>query len=203
MPMTLFYVPQTRAVRVRWLLEELGVPYELHRLDPSKRETHGTDYLKLNPLGQVPTLRDGDAVLTESLAICHYLADKFADQGLAPEPGIPARAEYERWMAFSMVALERWVDTVNQHQVRLPEAERVPAVIPWARRRFDEAARVLTDALGGRQVLVGDRFTVADLMTASVLGWARLLGMLEEHPLLVEYCRPHFSRPAAKRSRAD
>ena len=85
MSLTLYYQPNTRAGRPRWLLEELGVPYELDRSDA---------YRTLHPLAKVPALRDDDMVMFESVAICIYLADKFADQGLAPPLDSPLRGPY-------------------------------------------------------------------------------------------------------------
>jgi glutathione S-transferase len=202
--MKLSYVPHTRAVRARWMLEELEVPYELHRLDPASRENRQPPYLRLNPLGQVPTLVDGDVVIFESLAICLYLADRFPDRGLAPPPGSPERGAYYQWSVFSMVTVEKAVDQVSQHTVRLPQAERLPAMVEAGRARFREAAAVVDGALEGRLFLAGDRFTAADLMMASVLGWGKLLGLLGEgFPRLADYIRRQVSRPAAKRARAD
>ncbi len=201
--MKLYYVPSTRAGRARWMLEELEIPYELHRLDPSVRENRQPPYLALNPLGTVPTLVDGDVVVYESLAICLYLADKFPDKGLAPPPGSPERGPYYQWSVFSMVTLEKGLDLVNLHTVRLPEDKRIPQAAEMGRARFLEAAAVLDQALADREYLVGGRFTTADLVTGAVLGWGKLFGLLGDHPRLVDYVRRQVGRPAARRSRAD
>jgi glutathione S-transferase len=202
--MKLYYVPQTRSMRARWMLEELEVPYELHRLDVSTREHRQPAYLALNPLGRVPTLADGEVVVHESLAICLYLADRHPERGLAPPPTSPERGSYYQWSVFSMVSVEKGLDLVHQHAVRLPEAERSPAAAEAGRRTFREAAAVVEQALGDRDHLVGDRFTTADLMMASVLGWGKLMGLLgEDFPRLTAYVRKHLARPAAKRARVD
>ena len=201
--MKLYYVPMTRAGRARWMLEELEVPYELHRLDVTTQENKGAAYRAIHPLGQVPALVDGDVTVFESLAVLLYLADKYPEKGLAPPVGSPLRGAYYTWSVYSMVTVERAVDQVNQHTVRLPAAERVPAAAEAGRARFREAAEVVDRALDGRPYLIGDGFTAADLMMASVLGWGRLMGMLGDQPRLEDYVKRHVSRPAAKRSRAD
>src|SRR5438874_13750739 len=104
--MKLYYVPRTRAGRVRWMLEELAVPYEISRLDPALRQQKDPAYLALNPNGTVPTLTDGDVTMYESAAICMYLADKFPDAGLAPPLGSRDRALYYQWIVYAMVTVE-------------------------------------------------------------------------------------------------
>lgn len=201
--MKLYYVPMSRAGRPRWLLEELGVPYELVRLDVAAGANRQPEYLAINPLGHVPTLVDGKTVIYESLAICLYLADKYPERELAPPASSPARGPYLQWAVFSMVTLEQAVEQYYEHTVHLPNAERVALRATAARRHFDEAARVITAALGGREYLVGDHFTVADLMVGSVLAWGRSLGLLAEHSALEVYGKRLATRPAARRARAD
>ena len=130
--MKLYYVPNTRAHRCRWLLEELEVPYELHRLDLAAGEHKQPPYLELQPHGAVPVLVDGETVVFESAAICLYLADRFPERGLAPRAGDPARGAYYQWLVYSISELEPPVALTFAHKVRLPEANRVPAmVVTW------------------------------------------------------------------------
>jgi glutathione S-transferase len=202
--MKLYYVPATRSTRPRWLLEELEVPYELVRLDPRKKENRAPEYLAINPTGHVPAFVDDDGTpMFESLAICLHLADRFPEKGLAPPVGDPERGRYLTWAVFSMVSLEKSVDLVSKHTARLPEAERVASVAAAMTRTFHEDAAVVEAALQGKEYLVGGRFTVADLMMTATLGWAKLLGLLAEHPVLEEYVRRNLARPAAKRGRKD
>src|SRR5262245_54564827 len=111
----LYYYPLTRAARVRWLLEEIGKPYELVRVDLAAGEQRNPDYLALNPNGTVPTLVDGDFVLFESAAIVQYLADKFPEAQLAPPVGTPARGKYYQWIHYAMSALEPPAVTIFLH----------------------------------------------------------------------------------------
>src|SRR5256885_9492904 len=99
--MKLYYAPQTRATRPRWMLEEIGVPYELVRLQLSKGEHKQPEYLKIHPHGAVPAYSDGEVTMFESAAICAYLADKFPDKRLAPPLGSPQRGLYYQWLVYA------------------------------------------------------------------------------------------------------
>lgn len=198
----LYYVPMTRAMRPRWLLEELGVPYELVRLDPSRQETRTGTYLRVHPLGHVPALDDDGTVIIESAAIALHLADRFPDRGLAPAPGSPDRGRYYQWIVYAVVTVEPQVATVAE-QGRLAPGERSEQVVEKARARFREVAAPLETHLAGRSFMVGDRFTAADVVVASVLAWARSIGLLGELPACAAYAREMLSRPASKKARAD
>src|SRR5579875_974030 len=102
----LYYAPMSRAVRPRWVLEEIGAPYELVKIDLAKNEQKRPEYLAVNPNGTVPALEDGDLRLFESAAICQYLADKFPEARLAPPPGTPARGLYYQWIHYAMSGVE-------------------------------------------------------------------------------------------------
>jgi glutathione S-transferase len=200
--MKLYFVPMTRSARPRWVLEELGVPYELIRLDPRKGETRTPEYLALNPCGHVPTLVDGDQVITESAAIAMHLADKFPEKGFAPPAGAPERAEYYQWILYAMATLEVPLATVFQHTVRLEESKRLPAAVELARAQFTREIAFAEQRLSGREFVVGGKMSAADVVLAAVLGWAKSLGLLSaEHPVSTEYANRLLSRPAAKRAR--
>lgn len=198
----LYYVPKTRAIRPRWLLEELGVPYELVRLDPSKGETRTDTYLKLNPLGHVPALEDDGTVIAESTAIVLHLADRFPEKSLAPAPGSPDRARYYQWMIHAMVTLEPQLGVISE-QARLPPEERNEKVAEKAKVRFRQEVAALEAHLKGRSFVVGDRFTAADVVVGAVLSFARMNGVLEELPACAAYAQAMLGRPAAKKARED
>ena len=201
--MKLYYAPQTRAGRPRWLLEELGAPYELVRLDFSKGEHKAPEYMKIHPHGAVPALVDGDVAMFESAAICMYLADKFADKRLAPPVGTPARATYYQWMVYSMATLEPPVLQIFLNTVMLPEAERSTAAVEKARAAFTQVADVLERALAGRTHLLGEQFSAADVMIGSTLNWASFMGLLKGRTALEAYVKRLAERPAFQRARAD
>ena len=206
MSLKLFYVAFTRAGRARWMLEELGVPYELERIDPrEKKENRTPEYLeKVHPLGHVPALRDsdGDVTMFESAAICMYLADKFPEKQLAPPPGSPARAGYYQWMVYSMSELEPTVAAVSGYN-KLPEDKKDPARLAELRGKFAHVAGPIQKHLATREYMLGGEFQAVDVMIAGVLGWAKVSGLLDNQPELTAYVRRCTSRPAAQRSRAD
>jgi glutathione S-transferase len=197
----LYYVPKTRAMRPRWALEELGVPYELVRLDPAKRETHTETYLKINPLGHVPALEDGGAVVVESAAIIMHLADKHPEKGLAPALGTPERGRWYQWIVYAMATLEPLVALVSE-QGRLAPEERSEAFANRMKARFVKESALAEQHLQGREFVL-DRFTAADVVLGSVLGWARMIGMCDERPACAAYAKAMLARPAAKKARED
>src|SRR5712691_10913375 len=137
--MKLYYSPQSRAVRPRWMLEEIGEPYELARLQLGT-DNKKPEYLKINPNGAVPTLVDGDLVLFESAAICQYLADRHPEKRLAPPAGGPARGLYYQWIHYAMSALEPPLVTIFLHTTGTPmgrpQLERIPQLVPEARAQL-------------------------------------------------------------------
>jgi glutathione S-transferase len=187
MSITLHYAPNSRAGRVRWLLEELGVPYELRRWT-LYTETKSDAYRAIHPLGKVPALEIDGRTMLESGAMLVLLADRFPERGLAPAVDSPTRAAYLQWIFFTVTTLEPGLEAAQT----------------GSRDAFDAAARIVATPLAdGRPYLLGEIFTAADVSIASVLGWARGLGKLDAHPALVEYGRRCGGRPAAKASRAD
>lgn len=200
--MKLYYSQYSRAHRPRWVLEELGVPYELQRIDISKGEQKSPEYLKVHPLGQLPALQDEGKVLIESAAICMYLADKYPDKGLAPAPGTIERGQYYQWVLFIMATLESPLGLYYMH-TRGPEAKRVPAQAAQAKEQGVAALQVLEAAVTGRDFIVGSRFTAADVLVATTLQWAGFTDILEGFPTLQAYLKRHLERPAARRAYAD
>jgi glutathione S-transferase len=201
--MKLYYCPMTRATRPRWLLEEIGAAYELVRVDLGKGEQKRSEFLKIHPHGRVPALVDGNLTVFESSAICMYLADKFPEKKLAPALGSTARGLYYQWMVYAVATAEPPVLKVFLNTVRRPEQERNPSEAETGRTEFREVAAVLARALEGRPFLLGDQFTAADVMVGSIVGWARGLKLIEEHPTLKEYSRRLVERPAYKRATTD
>ena len=198
MSITLYFAPGTRATRIAFLLEELGVPWEKVTLDLAQREHKAADYLALNPNGVVPTLKDGDTVIFESVAIALHLADRFAGKGLAPPPDSPLRGRYLSWMVWSMTTLEPPIGDVYLERTK-PAEQQSARTVDAALERFRASAQVLEDALVG-PYLLGDTFSAADVMVGCVLSFAGMLGMLESHPRLRQYVASITERPAYLRA---
>ncbi len=167
----LYGIPASRAFRSLWMLEELGIPYEnvpTHMATDAKQP----EYLKINPNGRIPTLVDDDGtVVWESMAINLYLAEKYG-KDLMPRSAAE-RGHAFQWSLFAMTEVEPPALEILRHRAFLPEAERDPAAASAAEEKLERPLGVLDGALRGREHLVGDRFTVADLNVASVLSWAR------------------------------
>src|SRR5258708_1557704 len=196
--MKLYFAPRTPATRARWMLEELGVPYELVTVDLSAKENREPGYLRVHPLGRVPVLVDGDMTVFESIAICMYLADKCSERGLAPPAASPLRAPYYQWLLFCASTIEPAIGRWSQHGGDIAEAEREKA-----RARFAEAAEVLTRALATGEHMLGDRFSTVDVIVGSNLNWARRVGLLDGRDVLSGYLDRLLARPAARRVFGD
>lgn len=183
--MKLYFAPRTKATRVRWLLEELGVPYELVRLDVTKEENKTPEYLALNPLGELPVLVDGESTLFESAAICLHLADRFPERSLAPSPNSPERGDYLQWMLFAEMTLEPAVADPSRNAQRPP---------------LNAILSVVDARVSGREFIAGGSFTAADVVMAAVLHRAHATNLLGEHGRLMDYVRRHTGRPASRRA---
>jgi glutathione S-transferase len=202
--MKLYHSAQSRSVRPRWMLEEIGQPYELVTLSLPAGEHKKPEYLKINPNGTVPTLVDGDLVLYESAAICQYLADKFPDKRLAPAVGTPARALYYQWIHYAMSAIEPPAVTIFLHTMMKPEAERLPVLVDEARTQLAAAIKVIDAALAGREYLLGSQFSAADVMVGSTLNWCQMMGMIGADLANVPgYLTRLAARPAAQSAAAE
>jgi len=191
-----FYTnPMSRGRIVRWMLEEVGQPYRTELLD------YGTtmkapEYLAINPMGKVPALRHGDTVVTEAAAICCYLADAFPDAGLAPPPGDRLRGPYYRWLFFAAGPIEA-AATNKALGFEVPSDRRAMA----GYGSLPDVMSTLESALAGREYLVGDRFSAADVYVGSHIGWGMIFGTFEKRPAFERYFERLSSRPAAIRAR--
>lgn len=193
-PPRLYYMPRTRSSRVLWLLEEIGAPYELTEIRGAQRRSD--EHLRRHPLGRVPALELGDGTtMFESAAICLQLADLNPQAGLIGSVGSPERGLVYQWVVFAVSELEgplfRWIRDLGEGTVESP-----------ARDRFSEAAVAMQSALAERDWLVDDRFSVADVMCASVLQGANARELLRPWPELEAYVQRGEARPAYARAAA-
>ena len=200
--MKLYYVPKTRATRPRWVLEELGVPYDLVRLDPAKAETRNAEHLGRHPLGHVPVLEDRGQFVFESGAICMHLADLFPEKRLLPPPGSVERGLAYQWVLFAMAEMEPPLVTLFG-EAKKPEAERSAAVAAQAKAAFGKTLAALEKAVAGRTFLLGDAFSVADVMVGATLAWGKAMKAMEGAPAVEAYLARLRERPAWQRAIAD
>jgi glutathione S-transferase len=197
--MKLYGFPPTRSIRVLWTLRELDVEFEFVNVDPTKGDLRQPEFLALNPAGKLPVLVDGDLVLTESIAIVLYLAEKYPEKDLLPS-ALRARAEVYRWLFFTATELEQPIWRIARHTVLYPPEKRLAAEIPIARQDFLDMAAVMEKHMDGRQFLVGDNVTVADFVAAYTLDMAtvqRKQMLLDNLPCLREFMERMYQRPNA------
>jgi glutathione S-transferase len=173
----LYHAPLTRSIRIYWLLEELGVPYELLlvKFAPGK-----LPFAQAAPYGKVPAIEDGDVVMFESGAILEYLLEKYGKGRLAPAPGMTGRAAFLQWVYFSEATALPPIGDIVRHTLFKPEPERIPAVVEDARGRLGATLAVVEKALDGKPYLLGADFSAADIMMGVTLYIARRLSSLED-----------------------
>ncbi|PLX88481.1 MAG: glutathione S-transferase family protein [Desulfuromonas sp.] len=198
----LYGMPKTRSMRVVWALEEIGAEYRFIPVDLVTGEGRTPGFLALNPGGKVPVLVDGDLVLTESAAICTYLGDRFPESGLVPRCGTVERGLYDQWCYFVMTELEQPLWTIGKHKFALPKEKRVPEIKDTAIWEFQRAAALLASGLGEKPYLLGDNFTMADLLAAHTLAWARSARISHNIDLLDDYRQRMMAREAFQRTLA-
>lgn len=192
--LTLFTNPQSRGRIVRWLLEELNVPYQIKVLQYGP-EMKTADFLALNPMGKVPVITHGDIVVTEAAAICAYLADHFADKQLAPATNSPERATYYRWLFFAAGPLEM-ATSAKAYDWRL-DADNAAAV---GCGLYLDTINALETALTKRPYLCGEQFTAADVYVGSHIEWGLMFNTLEPRPAFSAYVQRLQARAAAIRA---
>lgn len=187
--MKLYWSPRSRSFTTLWLMEETGEPYERVLTDISTGANKTPDYLAINPMGKVPALADGDAVMAESAAICTYVADRYPQAKLAPPIGDPRRAKYLQWMFFAPSCIE---PAILQAYLKL-EIPAVSAAWGSTTQTFD----VLDQALEKGPWLLGDDFSAADVAIGAGINYAiRMFKMVPTRPNFDRYLDACAARPA-------
>jgi len=200
MDITLYYTHHTRALRPRWLLEELELPYRLELVDIFGGGKN-TAYRQIHSHGSVPAAVIDGRTLIESGAICHWLTDCFPERQLAPPIDSLERMSYEQWMFYVPGTLEPLPFQILLHSMILPEQHRVPGMADWATRGYRSILKFLNRELEQCTWLAGDDFTTADIMAGATLMW--LPDLLNVHPALLDYVERLQQRPAYQRAAVD
>jgi glutathione S-transferase len=191
----IFYTnPQSRGRVVRWMLEELGQPYRTELLDYATT-LKGSAYLAINPMGKVPALKHGDAVVTEVAAICTYLADAFPEAGLAPPPASKLRAPYYRWLFFAAGPLEYALSNKALGFVVPPGRDRMMGY-----GTIGTTLNTLENVVSQAEYLVGGKFSAADVYVGAHIGFGLQFGTLEKRPAFEKYWAGLSARPAWQRA---
>jgi glutathione S-transferase len=194
MSIVLYHHPYSRAANVIWMLEEVGVPYELHHVDILAGEQKAPAILALNGMGKLPILTDGDAVVTESAAIALYLADRYAYGTLAPRVDEPARAAYLRWSFFAPSVIEPGA------MAKMANWSFKDGQAGWG--SYDAMLATIEGAVTGRAFLLGDTFTMADVVFGGTLRYMLGFKMMEPRPAFTAYADRLAARPALQRAEA-
>jgi glutathione S-transferase len=190
---TFYTNPMSRGRIVHWLLDELGAPYEMKVLDLEKREHKSPEYLKINPMGKVPAIVHRGVVVTESGAICMYLADAYPSAGLAPALDDPQRGTYLRWFFFGAGCFEPAV--IDQMFAR-PPVER-PGALGYG--SYEDTLRALETALLPGPYILGERFSAVDIYVGAQIHWALMVKALEPRVAFQQYADRLAERPALQR----
>ena len=194
-PIDFYYNPQSRAAVVHWMLEELGVPFKMHVLRFDKAEHKTPEFLAINPMGKVPTIKHGDVVITEYPAICCYLADVFPTAGLAPAIGDPRRGTYLRWLFFTGSCIEPAMS--DQALKREPGR---PSMLGYG--SFDDTMNTAALAIKDGPYLLGETFSAADVVFGSGILFGMMFDLLPKRPEFVSYSETLRARPAWQRAKA-
>lgn len=194
--LSLYHAVPSRSAIVLWMLEEIGEPFDLHVLNLKAGENRQPAYLAVNPMGKVPALKHGDAVVTEVAAICCYLADAFPRAELAIPIGDPRRGPYLSWLFFNPGVLE---PAVTDRAFKRAEP---PPRSALGYGDYDTVMDVVARAVTPGPFLMGDKFTAADVVIGSSLRWGMAFKLIAERREFVDYVARLSDRPAAKRAAA-
>jgi glutathione S-transferase len=191
--LTLFHAAPSRSSIALWMLEEIGEPYEIKLLNLKNGETRQPAYLAINPMGKVPALKVGDAVITECAAICCYLADAYPKRGLSAPIGDPGRGIYLKWLFFAPSCLE---PAMIDRSLKREGASR--SMLGWS--DYNTVLDVVTNAIAKGPYLLGDKFTAADVVLGSGLRWGKIFNLLPESAEISAYISRLEQRPALQRA---
>jgi glutathione S-transferase len=193
--MKLYWSPQTRSTRALWMLEEAGLDYERERVDIQNPDRENSaEFLDASPMGKVPALVDGAVRMSESAAICLYIADRYAAGTLAPAIDDPARGKFLYWLMYTPAVIEPSMSE-KFHGV---ETNRYRS--GWG--DFDLMLETLEGGIAGKDWVLGEHFSAADVMLGSSVVFMRLFGMLPDSAVLGAYADRCLARPAYQRALA-
>ena len=174
----LYHIPRTRSVRIIWLLEELGLDYEVEVLTGDTKSAPA--FLKISPFGKVPVIEDGDLVLTESVAIVQYILSEYGQGRLHPPVDSKDYAKFLQWLNFGEATLMQPIAEVIVNKLFRPEEHQHQFSIDNGTKNFSDMARVIDGVLANSDYLVGDAFTAADIVTGYSFNVADMLGLISE-----------------------
>ena len=194
--LTLYHATPSRSSIARWMLEEVGEPYDVHLLNLQKGDNRAPEYLVVNPMGKVPALKHRGVAIAEAAAICAYLADEFPQKNLNIPIGDPRRGVYFQWLFFGPSCME---PAVQDRAFPRKEPPRESAI---GYRDLDTLSDILAKALAKGPYLMGEQFTAADVIIGSGLRWGTMFELIPERPEFTAYIGRLVQRPALQRADA-
>jgi len=194
--LTLYHAAPSRSATVRWMLEEVGEPYDLHLLKLAEGEQLKPDYLAVNPQGKVPALKHKGVVITEVAAICAYLADEFPHARLNIPVGDPRRGVYLQWLFFGPSCIE---PAILDRAFPRKEPPRAGAV---GYRDIEALADIVAQAVAKGPFIMGEQFTAADVVIGSGVRWGTMFKLIPERDAFQPYVERLAARPALQRAEA-
>lgn len=190
--LVLYHAPRTRSIRVKWLLEEMGLPYRVEDVKFDTRPPGDEAYARINPLRKIPALQDGDTVVCDSIAIMEYILNRYGPSALAVTPDEAEYGRYLNWLHFGEAGMLMPVSMLLGHTVLLPEEHRNAGVAAWAKAETDKTLKVLSETgIEDREFIVADRLTAADISVMYMLFLLKLMGQLKHAP---ENVQAYFAR---------
>ena len=193
--MQLYEFRRSRSIKCHWLVKELGIDCEITEVNLMEGEHMKPEFLKMNPWGKVPVLVDGDLKLHEASAILFYLADKYPEKNLIPKLGTSERTELMKWMFFMANEMECILWNIEKNKWGYPEDKRSEVAIEMSKEDFKKAVSIIDQHMQGRQFMVGDCFSIADISLAYLLGWSQYNDLLEGTKHLKSYETAMMDRP--------
>jgi len=196
----LHFAPNSRAVRSLWLLEELGLEYELNRMDFHPKDLKSDAHRARHPLGRIPVLEDGDITLWESGAIAEYILERHKNGGLKPSSDAPNYPIYLQWFHYCEGMVMPPINTIVVQTILLPPERRDETALGQAQRLLARAVQPVEDDMVGKDYLAGE-FTAADTMLGHAIMMSQRMGIVtDDHPNLTAYIERLKARPALQKA---
>ncbi len=202
--MKIYHGAQARSTRVLWLLEELGLKYEVEKMSFDPASIGSADFLAINPFGKVPVLVDGTMTMSESVAIVQYILHRYGDGRLETDREAPEYGKFLQWLHFGESTMLEPVIKMFEHEVFLPEDQRIPAVAEQGKKTYSHYLGILNKELSDKDYICGDSFSAADIIVGYTLFVVKLFKLAPEgFPEVDAYYERLSSRPAFQKAVAE
>lgn len=202
--MKIYHSAQARSTRVLWLLEELGLKYEVEKMSFDPASIGSTDFLAINPFGKVPVLVDGTMTMSESVAIVQYILHRYGDGRLETDRDAPEYGKFLQWLHFGESTMLEPVMKMFEHEIFLPEDQRIPAVAEQGKKTYSHYLGILNKELTDKDYICGDEFSAADIVVGYILFIVKFFKLAPEgFPEVDAYYERLASRSAFQKAIAD